>query len=498
MSTTTTKFPFFFIICVCFSLCAFPVSSQEIEVKIEINQKSPVVIVEGKFLQKSAATTSKNWSFLNSAAGAEKLGERISDLNLADKNGQKVYIKKLVPGEYLADGEADGWTYRADINQMTNVSAMAHVSWLKDEQGILMTGDLLPQFSMGNNQPSSARIKIGLPAGWSVITNEKKIEDNVFEVENIDKAIFLVGKNWREKEIASGKDTLKLAISGEWQFSDEEAHKIAADIFTQYKQLFGEFTGRKIQIALVRFPKDIKFGRWAAETRGTNLTILSGDMAFKTQSLQRLHEQLRHELFHLWIPNNLALTGNYDWFYEGFTVYQSLRTGVKTNQIRFEDFLDTLGQAYNLDNLQTQKVSLVEASKSQSSGANPQVYARGMIAAFLCDVTLLRASKGKRSIENIFADVYQKHRLPGKSQIGSEAILNLLGNYRELNSLVAKYIQGAGKIEWKTDLASVGIEEREENSYTRLKIIEKPNKRQKDLLDELGYNNWRKMSVKAK
>jgi predicted metalloprotease with PDZ domain len=199
------------------------------------------------------------------------------------------------------------------------------------------------------------------------------------------------------------------------------------------------------------------------------------------------------------MPNNLALTGNYDWFYEGFTVYQALRTGVEMNQIRFEDFLDTLAQAYNLDNAQTQKVSLLEQSKNHLSGAeNSQIYARGMIIAFLCDVALRRESKGRRSISDVFRLIYQKHRVPNRPQDGNAAILNVLDDYGELNSIIENYIKGAEKIDWKTDLESASIEERVENSFARLEVRAKPNGRQKDLLDNLGYNNWRKTSKKSK
>jgi predicted metalloprotease with PDZ domain len=202
----------------------------------------------------------------------------------------------------------------------------------------------------------------------------------------------------------------------------------------------------------MRFPKEIKFGRWAAETRGANLIVFSGDMPFKTQSLQRLHEQLRHELFHLWMPNNLALTGNYDWFYEGFTVYQALRTGISMNQIRFEDFLDTLAQAYNLDNLPSERKSLVESSRTRWNGENNQIYARGMLTAFLCDIALLNESKGKRSISTIFREIYQKHRFPNQPEDGNAAILKILKNYSELDPVIEKYIAGTQKIKWETAL----------------------------------------------
>jgi predicted metalloprotease with PDZ domain len=501
MSTIITKFSISFIIFIEFLLFTSSFSAQQIEANIKINQDSPQIIgIEGRFLRENQTKSNKNWAFLNSFAGVENLGERVSDLNLKDKQGENISVRKFAAGEYLADEAANVWSYQTDANLLPqNINAMAHVSWLTQEQGILMLGDLLPQFEKSDNQKISARIKFNLPKEWKIISSEKKTAENTFTVENVEKAIFLIGKNWREKEISNGKDKLNFAISGDWQFSDAEAHETASDIFARYKQLFGEIPDERIQISLVRFPKDVKFGRWEAETRGANLMVLSSDMPFKALSLQRLHEQLRHELFHLWIPNNLALTGNYDWFYEGFTVYQALRTGVEMNQIRFEDFLDTLSQAYNLDNLQTRKISLIEFSKNRWSGlGNPQVYARGMIAAFLCDIALLRTSRGKRSVSDFLKETYQKYRVPNEPQDGSTAILGALEQHKELNSIVEKYIKGFGKVDWAADLESVGIVAKEENSFTHLTIKAKPNGRQKDLLDKLGYNNWQKVLGKAK
>jgi len=499
MSTANQKFSISFLICLALLFCVSGIVAQQIEVGIKVNADSVEANIEGNFLAENTLQSNRNWAFLNSLASVENLGERISDLKLKNDRGQNIVVKKFAPGEYLAEEAAAVWSYKINLDSPKNPNAMAHVSWLANERGIFILSDLLPQFAGNDNLPVSAQVKFNLPKDWTIITGEKQIAENVFAVENIDKSIFLVGKNWRVKEISGGEDKLSFSISGNWQFSDEEAHKTAADIFAEYSKLFGDIPNKRIQISLVHFPAEIKFGRWEAETRGANLTILSSDMPFKTLSLQRLHEQLRHELFHLWIPNNLALSGNYNWFYEGFTVYQALKTGVKMNQIRFEDFLDTLSQAYNLDNLQTQKISLLEASKNRWSGAgNAQVYARGMIVAFLCDVALLRDSRVKKSVSDIFENIYKTYRLPNKPQDGNAAILNVLNKYGELNFVVEKYIKGTEKINWQADLESAGIETSEENSFTRLATKAKLNGRQKDLLGELGYNNWRKTSAKAK
>ena len=492
MSTMKKRFSAAAIILAEILIFAFVTWSQDIEANIKVLSAS-TLRVEARILNENINQSKKNWAFLRSIAGADNLGARISDFSLADEQSRPVSFKKLIDGEYLADGEANSFQYQINLKPLSNAATLAHVSWLKDEQGILMLGDLLPQFAE-DKQPISAKVKLELPSQWKIISSEKTSSGNILLVKNIEKAVFAIGKDWRGQELSN----LNLAICGEWQFTDAEAAKMAGGIFDEYRKLFGEIPTEKAQIFLHRFPKDVKFGRWEAETRGANLTILSSDMPFKTLSLQRLHEQLRHELFHLWIPNNLALTGNYDWFYEGFTVYQALRTGVAKNQIRFEDFLDTLAQAYNLDNFQSPKVSLIESSKNRWSGAGSQVYARGMLVAFLCDLAILKQSRGKRSMGDVFREIYQKHHVPNESANGNAAILKTLNNYSELNLIIRNYVKGAENINWQTDLESLGIETKEENSFIKLNVKKRLSGKQKDLLDKLGYNNWRKISGKSK
>jgi predicted metalloprotease with PDZ domain len=192
----------------------------------------------------------------------------------------------------------------------------------------------------------------------------------------------------------------------------------------------------------------------------------------------------------------LALSGNYDWFYEGFTIYHALRTGVELNQIRFEDFLNTLGQAYRMEQRLSEgnNLSLIEASQKRWTTSSNFIYAKGLAVAFLCDVALLRASKGKRNLKDIFYKVYQKHRFPNQIQDGSPAILGILKTFPELSLIIQNYLEGKSQIEWKNDLAMIGVE----LNGTQLKVVQNPNGRQKDLLDKLGYNQWRKLGQKTK
>lgn len=90
------------------------------------------------------------------------------------------------------------------------------------------------------------------------------------------------------------------------------------------------------------------------------------------------------------------------------------------------------------------------------------------------------------------------HRQPNPRKEGNSAILEILQSRVELRSIVEKYIKGAENIVWQTNLESFGIESAEENFQTVLKAKAKPNSRQKDLLDKLGYNNWRKLSESSR
>jgi predicted metalloprotease with PDZ domain len=402
----------------------------------------------------------------------------------------------LIAGEFETNKPWISFDYEVKADIPVNLTRAAHVSWLSRESGLLMLNDLLPQLK--RNQAVAAKVTLEIPAGWKISTNETPSnEKNAFGVENIEKAVFFIAKNRRETIVSVDKTNLNLAIAGNnWQFTDDEASAMAGAILEEYRKIFGSIPDARAQILLLPFPRETsQTDRWRAETRGNTIIIVSGAIPLKSQALQRLHEQLRHEIFHLWIPNALNLSGNYDWFYEGFTVYQALRTGVELNQIRFEDFLNTLSRAYDL--AQNQKTSLTEISNKRWLNPGSSVYGKGMIVAFLCDAAIMRESNGKRTLSNVFREIYQKHRFPNSAHEANGAILNIFKSRPELKGYASNYIEGTAKIDWQNELDSFGIEAGKNEFGTVLKVSGKLSGRQKDLLDKLGYNQWRKLLQKS-
>lgn len=478
-----------------FTLCLFilQIRAQEVSVRIKITSENRVS-VEGSF--KDESVSQNNWSFLQDYADASNLAERIYDFQVFDKKGEKLEIKKLNSGEYLAEIKPSTFKYQVDLTPSKKITDSAHASWLTQNQGILMLADILPHL-----KSESVYIDFDLPQDFKITHSYPLLENFDSKDFELSDAVLIVGRNWREREISfsenNQKKKVKLAIAGEWQFSDEEILEMTKSIFEEYRNIFGEIPNSISQIILSPFPQEnTNSDRWRAETRGSTVTIISGVLPYKTQALQRLHEQLRHEIFHLWMPNSLSLSGNFDWFYEGFTIYQALRTGVLLNQIRFEDYLNTLAKAYDLSEGQTS--SLIEASNKRWLGAGNFVYAKGLVVAFLCDAAILQTSKGKRSLKDVFREIYRKHKKSNQIQDGNSAIISILRSFPELNPIIMNYLEGKSKINWENDLSLVGIGAVKSDFGIELKVLDKLNGRQKDLLDKLGYNQWRKNSQKIR
>ncbi|HRH44304.1 MAG TPA: hypothetical protein PKY82_21905 [Pyrinomonadaceae bacterium] len=487
---TTSSLKVFFLYTFLSLFLSINIFAQEIAVKIKVISKNRIS-VEGNFKTESEALT--KLSFLQNYADVTNLANRIENLQTFDNKGDVIEVKKINSGEYLANKKPIGWKYEVKLAPSDKLTDSAHSSWLTENRGLLMLSDLLPRFE----KSTFAQVKFELPMEWKIATAETLINQN-FSVKDIQNAVFLIGNNFRERTIQIDKTAINFVLADNWQFTDDEALAMTDSILSEHKSVFKEFPTTKIQIILSLFPQENSNPeRWRAETRGSTVTIISGAIPFKSQAIQRLHEQLRHELFHLWIPNGLNLSGNYDWFYEGFAIYQALRTGVELNQIRFDDFLNTLSRAYQMEQMmsKTNGFSLLESSEKRWAGADNFIYAKGLAIAFMCDAAMLRE---KHNLKDVFRQIWNKHRFPNQIQDGNSAIVRILNSFPELRPIVQNFIEGKEKIDWKNELNSVGIEQEQTDFGIQLKVMANPNGRQKDLLDKLGYNQWRKFGQKKK
>ncbi|HYE66634.1 MAG TPA: hypothetical protein VD966_13685, partial [Pyrinomonadaceae bacterium] len=329
-----------------------------------------------------------------------------------------------------------------------------------------------------------------LPASWAIKTLELKMADAQFEVADAQSAVFYAGLDLRERRERVGSMETAFVTGGDWAFSDEDVASTAASILKDHLRTMGGAARARMMLMLTPFPRPVSAERWSAETRGATVMLLSGRFPSRTAALAQLSAPLTHELFHLWVPNGLALDGQYDWFYEGFTLYQALRAGMRLDLLTFQDYLNALGRAFDAYASANGRdhLSLLEASQRRWTGTTTLVYQKGMLVAFLYDLTLRRHTRGERSLDDVYRELFRHHRLTGTRKDGNAAVIAALNGQSGMLEFVRRHIESAGQIDLAALLAPFGLRVEREGVRTRVLVADSLSREQRDLLRGFGYN----------
>ncbi|MDT7687288.1 MAG: hypothetical protein QOE46_47 [Acidobacteriota bacterium] len=455
-------------------------SAQALDVKIKVVSASPArVHVEGR--REGGASA---WSFRNFYGSASGLAERVENFALFDESGAVVNIKKLAPGEFTAEKPATRFSYDLKLDPPDFVNDASHVSWLTAERGLLMPGDILPL------PLTNARVELLLPTGWKVSTVETGNVAGTFDVVDAERAVFVVGLDLRERRGRVGGMSFTLATAGEWAFSDAEAADSAAEILKIHQETMSGVPCPRALLVLFPLPRAAAGNLWSAETRGATVVLLSGRLPSKLAAKAQLDGSLTHELFHLWVPNGLSLEGEYDWFYEGFTNYMALRAAMLRGQLTFQDYLIALGSAYDSYRAArgAKEVSLPEASQRRWSGSTALVYHKGMLVAFLYDLTLMRETSGRNSLASVYRELFRRYGRGEKPVDGNRAVIESLGTMTGMRAFVERYVEGANEIVLPTLIGEFGLRVEPGGARTHVGVAEALNSAQRELLRKLGYN----------
>ena len=224
---------------------------------------------------------------------------------------------------------------------------------------------------------------------------------------------------------------------------------------------------------------------WRAEARGSTVVLLINPAARNQMFKEQLGVVFTHEMLHFWVPNALKLEGDYDWFFEGFTMYMALRTALDLKIIKFDGFLGTLGGAYKyyLDHPDT--VSLIEASETRWTGGWSHVYIKGMLVAFLYDLMLRKESGGKATLAHRYRELFNGGAADGAN--GNEAIIKVLGLSPALKEFTKSFIEGRTQVKLEEHVREYGLQLHWSDMKTQLTVNSKLNDDQKQVLRSLGY-----------
>ena len=459
-------------------------SAQQMSASISVLPNSNRVTIEG-----SCAATTK-WSFLDAHGGIVGLGHRIEQFTVFDNDGQPIEVRQLAPGQFDSIEPATRFRYEVNLTPPVMASDSAIVSWISKERGVLMSGDLLP-LAGSSNDVNSATLRFKLPDSWQIVSGMAVETRREFDVRDIGRGVFAVGAKLRTAQVNESGLMFTMVTDGDWAFTDREALELTGKILKAHREVFGAVTAKQGMLVLFPFPQSAAANQWAAETRGSAVTLLMGKLPSKVGALAQLSTPLTHELFHLWVPNGLVLDGDYDWFYEGFTVYQSSRIALELGLLTFPEFIASLARASDAA-MQAGALSLIDSSKRRFTTGRTSVYAKDQLIAFLYDLRLRSASHRKRSLGDVYRKLFQAYATGrnGQRKIdGNEAVTRALAE--ELNSMdfVNTYVRNTASINLASELAPFGLKVEILGLRTHISVSDNLTRQQRDLLRDLGYND---------
>lgn len=455
--------------------------SRPVNVRIEVASVSPARLS----VQIESSPTDR-WSFRNVYGDILNLANRIGNFRAVDSQGESVSVRTVALGEFQSGRSVPKITYEVRVSGPSDLAQMSHVSWLNQERGLLMLGDLLPEI---NSESTATVVDFKLPESWKVSSSLRHDDKGQYPVPQVNEAVFYVGRSLHEQTIRINSMELALITSGEWPFVDREALKVANKVASYYAKALNYPLSGRFAIMLAPFPAAPAPRRWSAETRGPNVAIVMRNKADRRQVLGQLSILFTHELLHLWVPNALGLAGNYDWFFEGFTLYQALLTALELDFITFNEYLNTIARVYDSYGLSAARdsLSLIEASKLRWTRSPSYIYDKGFLVALIYDLSVRQTSGNKRSLTDVYRGLFRSST--ERRESANEVIMAELNSSEGMSQFSQQYVESAQAIALQTLLAPHGFKINTQDGHTRIVVQKDLSDAQRKLLGSLGYKH---------
>ena len=423
----------------------------------------------------------RRWSFVDAHATANNLRARIGNFVAYDARGAQTSIERARNGDYESSTPCSAIRYEVDLGLPRDPASVAHVSWLTSERGMLMLYDLLPR------EITDVRLRLDVPANWKSFTTERE-RSGEFAIAAKNDAVFVIGRDLRFRATRIGDSELMFVSENVRAFGDDEAFDAVVGIYKQHRKVFRSLRRERILVAINSFPQPVPADHWRAETRGATLNYFAGRSPSRAQARARFTIAMTHEMLHLWVPNNLALEGAYDWFYEGFVEYQSLRACVRLGFVNHQELLDAVARAYDKRGASSlaKPLSLLAASRQRWEASSATVYGDGLLIAFLYDLTLRMKTSNRRSLDDVFRELLDDHARGTPMQDGNSAVVAALDSTLGSTAFTKRFVMSDHTLDLLGDIAGFGLGTDRVGTRTRIYVASVLTKQQHALHRELG------------
>ncbi|WP_343699016.1 hypothetical protein [Caulobacter sp.] len=324
---------------------------------------------------------------------AVRLPFQVLDLAASDDRGALALVSKDGGRTYVADRDVVG-TLKASYRRPIDAAAGGSISTIPTVDGPGVSGIANMLFALPS-AASAYHVKLdwdlsAFPAGSEVLTSlgdGEHLDIPSVSAERLSFTMLMVGKIQREPNPATGAFTA--VWTGQPSFDLRGAMRWAGKLHGHMSQFFQD--DRKLPYHV--------FVRAHARTTGTAVPM-AFTLGYNTETTpENVEHLLGHEMTHTWTANDLD-----KWYTEGNAVYyQTLlpwRFGMMSAQQRLEDLNQTAARYYTNDMIGRPDSEILPKFWSDVR-YNVLPYDRGAIYFAVLNGKVLRASRGKRSVDDL-------------------------------------------------------------------------------------------------
>src|SRR5205085_600871 len=149
-----------------------------------------------------------------------------------------------------------------------------------------------------------------------------------------------------------------------------------------------------------------------------------------------------------------------------------------------------MGRAYDAykSTAARDKGSLLDASNERWTVSPALVYNKGMLVAFLYDLTLRQQTKGKRSLDDVYKELFRLYKSTVARKDGNAAVLAVLNSAGGMEEFTHRYIESASAVELPSAILAFGLQVDAGGVHTHVSVSASMSGAQRDLLRKFGYN----------
>lgn len=379
-----------------------------------------------------------------------------------DRRSRRIEVEDRAAGHYVATVGRDGQVrFRYNVVLEHDPGPGKGIGW--DEtphrfmDGVLWTGRALfvtpddAAFELRFEAAEGERVSTSLtPAGDDSNTGRAA------RTADLRETYLGVGRHAvREFEI-SGAD-VTLAVDGAAAESIDFIEETVTRFMTAASELVDGSPPARCQVIITATSEE---GGGSTYHRDAHYLVKGPPQRGGDPSWQRV---LCHEMFHLWVPGLIGFDSREMWYSEGFTDYFAHRLMVDSGLLEpdhFQRLVEGWIGAY------LGQVGPIGLRKAGELGAknNNLIYQGGALAALCLDIALRKASRNKRSLGNVMAELYRRCGSGAGNKIPITEMEQLLGKHggRSLGKFLDRHVAGNDPLPLKEALADAGLLFRQE------------------------------------